>query len=235
MHILRGRYRHRRRPPRNRRPTSSLEHLRQIGAHQVATFLQAVCVALGVRCARSCLPLVFIGRAPMLNDTTKPGEVLHKGGLDLLTLLHRRDVELHAHLTLWCSNDDQQRCEHFDHGFITRPSSPRLPFRGGPHDRQNIGRRRQIASFSRAKGKPRHARFCCGGVPGPFVRKGEQRSRYANGCDGLVFLRRKENPATAWQLVAGLPAPLPSFRKEILGPPRQRLPAVTCSVSKQSR
>jgi hypothetical protein len=39
----------------------------------------------------------------MLNDTTKPGEVLHKGGLDLLTLLHRRDVELHAHLTLWCS------------------------------------------------------------------------------------------------------------------------------------
>jgi hypothetical protein len=48
----------------------------------------------------------------MLNDTTKPGEVLHKGGLDLLTLLHRRDVELHAHLTLWCSNDDQQRCEH---------------------------------------------------------------------------------------------------------------------------
>jgi hypothetical protein len=34
----------------------------------------------------------------MLNDTTKPGEVLNKGGLDLLTLLHRRDVELHAHL-----------------------------------------------------------------------------------------------------------------------------------------
>jgi hypothetical protein len=148
-----------------------------------------------VRCARSCLPLVFIGRAPMLNDTTKPGEVLHKGGLDLLTLLHRRVVELHAHLTLWCSNDDQQRCEHFDHGFITRPSSPRLPFRGGPHDRQNIGRRRQIASSAR-EGNPRHARFCCGGVPGPFVRKGEQRSRYANGCDGLVFLRRKENPAT---------------------------------------
>jgi hypothetical protein len=58
----------------------------------------------------------------MLNDTTKPGEVLHKGGLDLLTLLHRRDVELHAHLTLWCSDDDQQRCEHFDHGSITRPS-----------------------------------------------------------------------------------------------------------------
>jgi hypothetical protein len=29
--------------------------------------------------------------------------------------------------------------------------------------------------------------------------------------------------------VAGLPAPLPPFRKEILGPPRQRLPAVTCS------
>jgi hypothetical protein len=141
----------------------------------------------------------------MLNDTTKPGEVLHKGGLDLLTLLHRRDVELHAHLTLWCSNDDQQRCEHFDHGFITRPSSPRLPFRGGPHDRQNIGRRRQIASSAR-EGNPRHARFCCGGVPGPFVRKGEQRSRYANGCDGLVFLRRKENPATAWQLVAGLTA-----------------------------
>jgi hypothetical protein len=59
----------------------------------------------------------------MLNDTTKPGEVLHKGGFDLLTLLHRRDVELHAHLTLWCGNDDEQRCEHFDHGFITRPSS----------------------------------------------------------------------------------------------------------------
>ena len=182
----------------------------------------AVCVALGVQCARSCPPLVFIGPAPMLNDTTKPGEVLHKGGLDLLTLLHRRDVELHAHLTLWCSNDDQQRCEHFDHGFITRPSSPRLPFRGGPHDRQNIGRRRQIAS-SASEGNPLHARFCCGGVPGPFVRKGEQRSRYANGCGGLVFLRRKENPATAWQLVAGLPAPLPSFRgKKIWGPLGQR-------------
>src|SRR5436190_15961155 len=79
--------------------------------------MHAVCVALGVRCARSSPPLVLIGRAPMLNDTTKPGEVPHKGGLDLLTLLHRRDVELHAHLTLWC-NDDQQRCEHFDHGFI---------------------------------------------------------------------------------------------------------------------
>jgi hypothetical protein len=165
----------------------------------------------------------------MLNDTTKPGEVLHKGGLDLLTLLHRRDVELHAHLTLWCSNDDQQRCEHFDHGFITRPSSPRLPFRGGPHDRQNIGRRRQIASSAR-EGNPRHARFCCGGVPGPFVRKGEQRSRYANGCDGLVFLRRKENPATAWQLVAGLPAPLPLGEHSHFGAARATLPAIPCSV-----
>jgi hypothetical protein len=45
------------------------EHLRQIGTYQVATFLQAVCVALGVRCARSCPPLVFIGPA----HTTKPG------------------------------------------------------------------------------------------------------------------------------------------------------------------
>jgi hypothetical protein len=32
----------------------------------------------------------------MLNDRTKPGEVLHKSGLDLLTVLNRRDVELHA-------------------------------------------------------------------------------------------------------------------------------------------
>jgi hypothetical protein len=97
----------------------------------------------------------------MLNDTTKPGEVLHKGGLDLLTLLHRRDVELHAHLTLWCSNDDQQRCEH----------------------------------------------FVVAGFPAP-VRKGEQRSRYANGCDGLVFLRRKENPASRWS--GGVPGPCTS-------------------------
>jgi hypothetical protein len=123
-----------------------------------------------VRCARSCLPLVFIGRAPMLNDTTKPGEVLHKGGLDLLTLLHRRDVELHAHLTLWCSNDDQQRCEHFDHGFITRPSSPRLPFRGGPHDRQNIGRRRQIASSARRE-IPATPAFVVAGFPAPLYER----------------------------------------------------------------
>jgi hypothetical protein len=53
--------------------------------------------------------------APMLNDTTKRGEVLQKGGLDLVTLLNRRGVELHAHLTVWCGNDDQQRCEQLDH------------------------------------------------------------------------------------------------------------------------
>jgi hypothetical protein len=51
----------------------------------------------------------------MLNDTTKRGEVLQKGGLDLVTLLNRRGVELHAHLTVWCGNDDQQRCEQLDH------------------------------------------------------------------------------------------------------------------------
>jgi hypothetical protein len=118
--------------------------------------------------------------------------------------LHRRDIELHAHLTLWCSNDDQQRCEHFDHGFITRPSSPRLPFRGGPHDRQNIGRRRQIASSAR-EGKPRHARFVVAGFPAPLYERENRGAAYANGCDGLVFLRRKENPATGEH--GGVPGP----------------------------
>jgi hypothetical protein len=163
----------------------------------------------------------------MLNDTTKPGEVLHKGGLDLLTLLHRRDVELHAHLTLWCSNDDQQRCEHFDHGFITRPSSPRLPFRGGPHDRQNIGRRRQIASSAR-EGNPRHARFCCGGVPGPlYERENRGAATPTVATASCSCVERKTPPRIRAR--GGAPAPLPPFRKEILGPPRQRLPAVTCS------
>jgi hypothetical protein len=49
----------------------------------------------------------------MLNDTTKPGEVLHKGGLDLLTLLNRR-VAMKTDNACRTIKDSQKRWACFD-------------------------------------------------------------------------------------------------------------------------
>ena len=70
----------------------------------------------------------------MLNDTTKPAEVLHKGGFDLLTLLHRRDVELQAHVTFGTAMTISNVASISTMGLSRARRHRDFLFDAGPHD-----------------------------------------------------------------------------------------------------
>jgi hypothetical protein len=57
----------------------------------------------------------------------------------------------------------------------------------------------------RGKENPATPAFVVAGFPAPLYERENRGAAYANGCDGLVFLRRKENPATGEH--GGVPGP----------------------------